>query len=130
MITYTKLTWWTYPASKGNWKFSRQILKYLLHLETGNLQLEQTKFPVFPCVFAKFLKVFSLTIFPVFALQWVPCINQIHGLYCLYTSCWETISRIFKHTRKTYKYVINVFIVLGQQNWEYDIFDMQITELL
>ena len=46
-ITYTKLTKQTYPASKNIWKFSLQILKYTLPLESGNLQLEQTKFPVF-----------------------------------------------------------------------------------
>ena len=32
---------------KKNWKFLRQISKYLLPLESWNLQLEQTKFPVF-----------------------------------------------------------------------------------
>ena len=42
---------------KQIWEFSWQISKYLLPLESGNLQLEQTKFPVFwqnfqiPCVF-------------------------------------------------------------------------------
>ena len=46
-ITYTKLTWQTYPPSKKKWKFLRQIFKYLLPLESKNLQLEQTKFPVF-----------------------------------------------------------------------------------
>ena len=46
-ITYTKLTWQTYQALKQKWRFSWQILKYLLPLESGNLQLEQTKFPEF-----------------------------------------------------------------------------------
>ena len=32
---------------KKNWTFSQQILIYLLPLESGNLHLEQTKFPVF-----------------------------------------------------------------------------------
>ena len=45
------------------WKFSRQILQYPLLLESGNLQLEQTKFPVFSLCFGKISKfpVFSLT---------------------------------------------------------------------
>ena len=54
--------------SKKNWKFSQQIPKYLLPLESGNLQLEQTEFPVFwqnvqiPCVFPdrEFIWLFSL----------------------------------------------------------------------
>ena len=64
-------------------KNSRQILIYLLPLESGNLQLEQTKFPVFSPWFGKISKfpVFSLTrnyfltffpVFPVFPVQWVP----------------------------------------------------------
>ena len=53
-ITYTKLP---YPEPPKKWKFSWQIPKYFLLLGSGNLQLEQTKFPVFwqkfqiPCVF-------------------------------------------------------------------------------
>ena len=52
IFTYTKLTWQTYQ-----FEIFQQILKYLLLLESGNLQREQTKFPVFwqnfqiPCVF-------------------------------------------------------------------------------
>ena len=38
---------------KKNWEFSRQTSKYLSPLESGNLQLEQTKFPVFPLCFRK-----------------------------------------------------------------------------
>ena len=62
-ITYTKLTKQTYPASKNKWKFSRKISKHILPLESGNLQLEQTKFPVFSLCFGKISKfpVFSLT---------------------------------------------------------------------
>ena len=64
----------------GGGEFSRQISKYLLPLESGNLQLEQTKFPVFSQCFGKMSKfpVFSLTrifvvvIFPVFPVPWVP----------------------------------------------------------
>ena len=47
----------------------------ILPLESGNLQLEQTKFPVFwqnfqiPCVFPD--RDFSPSIFPVFPVQWV-----------------------------------------------------------
>ena len=62
---------------KRIWEFSRKISKYLLPLESGNLQLEQTKFPVFwqhfqiPCVFPDrdFFLPFSL-----FSLcsTWVP----------------------------------------------------------
>ena len=75
-ITYTKLTWQTYPASKTIWKFSQQISKYRLPLESRNLQLEQNKFPVFwqkfkiPCVFPDGI---FFVIFPVFPVQWVPC---------------------------------------------------------
>ena len=55
-------------SSPKKWKFSRQISKYLLPLESGNLQLEQTKFPEFwqifqiPCVFPdrEFIWPFSL----------------------------------------------------------------------
>ena len=78
-ITYTKLT---PPAHPKNWKFSGQISKYLLPLESGNLQLEQIKFPVFwqnfqiPCVFPDrdFLGSFSL--FSLSSLwSWYPGIN-------------------------------------------------------
>ena len=79
-VTYTQLT---HQAFKKK-RFSGQILKYLLPLESGNLQLEQTKFPVSLC-FGKLFKLcvfpdrkFFLAIFPVFLLvsivQWVPCI--------------------------------------------------------
>ena len=49
-------------------KFSRQILQYPLPLESGNLQFEQTKFPVFSMCFGKISKflVFSLGHFPCF----------------------------------------------------------------
>ena len=105
-ITYTKLTWQIYPASGKKWKFSRQILQYPLLLESGNLQLEQTKFPVVSLCFGKISKfpVFSLTdfvvaIFPVFPVQWVPCynkmlvshdenvhvsLNQVYSVYVIY----------------------------------------------
>ena len=43
-ITYTKLIW---QASNIFRRFSQEIWKYLSPLESGNLQLEQTKFPVF-----------------------------------------------------------------------------------
>ena len=56
--TYTKLTWQTYPASKILGKFPWQILKHLLPLESGNLELEQNKFSVFSLWFCKI----SLTI--------------------------------------------------------------------
>ena len=62
-ITYTKLTWQIYPASGKKWEFSQQISQYRLPLESGNLQLEQTKCPVFALCFGKISKfpVFSLT---------------------------------------------------------------------
>ena len=46
-----------------NWKFSRHLSQYPLPLASGNLQLEQTKFPVFSLCFGKISKfpVFSLT---------------------------------------------------------------------
>ena len=64
-------------SSKHVWEFSQQISKYLSPLESGNLQIVQTKFPVFskkfqiPCVFpdGDFLKPIS----PVFPVQWVLC---------------------------------------------------------
>ena len=43
-ITYTKLP---YPDPPKKWTFSQQIPKYFLLIGSGNLQLEQTKFPVF-----------------------------------------------------------------------------------
>ena len=72
--TYTKLTLQTYPASKEIWKFSLQVSKYLLPLESGNLQLKQTKFSVFSLHFtkiSKFPKGFS-PIFPVFLCSGYP----------------------------------------------------------
>ena len=68
-IPYAKLTKQNYPASNKNWKCSQQILKYILPLESGNLQIEHTKFPVFwqsfqiPCVFPDFF----VATFPVFS---------------------------------------------------------------
>ena len=57
-------------------RFSWQISKYLTPLESGNLQLEQTKFPVFYLCFGQISKfpVFSLTgiLFAIFPVQWVP----------------------------------------------------------
>ena len=58
-----------------------QILKYLLPIESRNLQLEQTKFLVFwqnfqiPCVFPD--RDFFGAIFPVFPVQWVLCIDHL-----------------------------------------------------
>ena len=66
-------------ASKKKWKFLLQISQYLLPLELGNLQLEQTKFPVFcqnfqiPCIFLD--RDFCWAIFPVFPVLWVPCLE-------------------------------------------------------
>ena len=62
------------------WKFLRQISKYFSPLESGNLQLEQTKFHVFwqnfqiPCVFP--YRDFVVAILPVFPAQWVPCLSH------------------------------------------------------
>ena len=76
-ITYTKLTWQTYEALIILGTFSQQILKCILPLESGNLQLEQTKFPVFwqnfqiPYVFPD--RDPPPPIFPVFPVQWVSC---------------------------------------------------------
>ena len=60
---YTKLTWQTFPASGKKWKFLQQILQYPLPMASGNLQLEQTKFPMFSLHFGIVSKfpVFSLT---------------------------------------------------------------------
>ena len=52
----------TYPASNLFWIFSWQISKYLLPLESGNLQLKQTKLPEFS------LKGNFLWPFPLFSL--------------------------------------------------------------
>ena len=82
-MTYTNLTWQTYPLiqlQKYFGEFSRQILKYLLPLEPGNLQLEQTKLPVFrqnfqiPCFFPD--RDFFLAIFNLSSVQWVPWIRK------------------------------------------------------
>ena len=62
-------------------RFSKQISKYRLSLESGNLQPKQTKFPLFSLCFGKISKfpVFTLTgiflgaIFPVFPVHCVPC---------------------------------------------------------
>ena len=60
---------------KHFWKFPWQTLKYLLPLKSGNLQLVQTKFPVFrenfqiPCVFPDSDRDFFGAIFPVFPVQ-------------------------------------------------------------
>ena len=66
-ITYTKLTWQTYPLSK---QFSQEIWRYPLPLESGNLQLEQTKFPVLAKISCVFLDR-DLPFSPFF-VQWVP----------------------------------------------------------
>ena len=42
-----KTDWADFARFRFLFLFLRQILKYLLPLESGNLQLEQTKFPVF-----------------------------------------------------------------------------------
>ena len=58
------------------WNFQGKYQNNLLPLESGNLQLEQTKFPVFwqnfqiLCVFPD--RDFFVAIFPVFPVQWVP----------------------------------------------------------
>ena len=67
-ITNTKLTKQTYPAFKRK-RISHQILKYILPLESGNLQFEQTNFLGFSLCFGKISK------FPVLSLIWnfVPC---------------------------------------------------------
>ena len=92
-VTYTKLTWQTYQAFKKNGHFRDKFPKYLLPLESGNLQLKKAKFPVFwqnfqipsfPC------QGLFLAIFPVFPVQWVPCICPplATGLSCeQYLSC-------------------------------------------
>ena len=71
-ITYTKLP---YPDAPKKWKFSQQIPKYLLPLGLGNLQLEQTKFPVFSLCFGKIFKflVFSLTGIIFWQFPCFPC---------------------------------------------------------
>ena len=63
-ITYTKLAWQTYPASKKFLGiFSANIEISFSFRNQGNLQLEQTKFPVFSLCFGNISKfpVFSLT---------------------------------------------------------------------
>ena len=69
-ITYIKLTWQTNPFFFFNGNFLRQISKYLLSLESGDLQLQQTKFHVFSLWFGKtskfsVLQGILLAIFPV-----------------------------------------------------------------
>ena len=75
-ITYTKLTWQMYPSSKKTLKLWRQVSQYSLSLESGNLQLEQTKFSVFSLCFGKISK------FPVFSLTGI-----IFGHFPLFSLC-------------------------------------------
>ena len=83
---------------KKNLQFSRQIWQYPIPLESVDLQLQQTKFPVFwqnfqiHCVFPDGI-IFA--IFPVFPVQWVPCIyyltldTYLTNLYSLVRlNCW------------------------------------------
>ena len=93
-ITYTKLP---YPDPPKKRKFSRQILKYLWPLESGNLQLEQTKFPVLwqnfqiPCVSLTgnyFLpcSLFSLcSRYPEMGTVWFHVLDWIIQKACSYT---------------------------------------------
>ena len=74
---------------KKNGGFSRQISKYLLPLESGNLKLEQTKFPVFSMCFGKISK------FPVFSLTGIflghfPCFPCAVGTL-LYKIYWTSL---------------------------------------
>ena len=57
-----------------NLKFSPQISQYPLPLESANLQLEQTKFPVFSLCFGEIIK------FPVFSLT---------GFFCGHFPCFS-----------------------------------------
>ena len=64
MRIYAICDYYIYKTDLSSFKkkrFSRQILRYLLPLESGNLQLEQTKFPVLSLCFGKISKfsVFS-----------------------------------------------------------------------
>ena len=69
-MLYAKLT--------ENPKISWQMSQYPVHLELGNVQLEQHNSLSFPCISAK-LPVFSLTgiflfaILPVLPVQWGSC---------------------------------------------------------
>ena len=77
-IKCIKLTKQTYPAST---KICNFFAANILPLELGNLQLVQTKFPVFcqnfqiPCVFPN--SEFFLPIFPVFPVLWVSCLKVL-----------------------------------------------------
>ena len=84
--------------------FLLQILKYLLPLESGNLQLEQTKFPVFwqifqiPCVFPD--RDFFSAIFAVFPLQNIfP--RLFHDHFLIFHDHLSSRFRIWDVLRKT-----------------------------
>ena len=83
-ITYTKLTWQTYPPSKINWKF--------LEIFTAKIEISFTfrikEFTIWakqiPCVFPVFWQNFQipwqgilLAISPVFPVQWVCLILEL-----------------------------------------------------
>ena len=103
-ITYTKLTWQTNPVLIFFKNFvSLQISKYLLPLESGNFQLEQTKFPMFwqnfqiPCVFPDrdFFEPFSLFCLTcsAFLLRSCSALSEASNL-ARFSSC-SLISRSF-----------------------------------
>ena len=102
-ITYIKLTRWTYPVSKRIWKRLRQILKHLLPLDSGNLQLEQTIFFVFSLYFGKISRLgFFWGSFPVFPVQWVPCFGEDMLLLGLSTVSRMTLTRVLLHVLQAY----------------------------
>ena len=79
-----------------NFFFLRQISKSLLPLESENLQLGKTKFPVFwenfqiPCVFPYRDFFWPFSVFPV---QWVPHVSVTHManafLFPMYTTACD-----------------------------------------
>ena len=89
-ITYTKLTWQIYPASKkfGNFRGKYRNTFYLKNQVIYNLSNPNSlclgkiytnslcfgKISKFPVVFPD--REFFWVIFPVFPVQWVPCVVQ------------------------------------------------------
>ena len=90
-----------FPALEKKWKFSRQISQYPLPLESGNIELDQTKLTVFSLCFGKISKfpVFSRTgnIFGRF-----PCFPCAVGTLLQYvgSSCARSPSAYYDYSRR------------------------------
>ena len=116
-ITYTKLTWQTYPASGKKMEIFEANIAISFTFGIRNLLLEQTKFPVFSLCFGKISKfpVFSLTRiffchFPFSLCRgypdiWADCVHE-SVIYTQGNSCYvlsrkvrvRLINRVFNNS--------------------------------